>query len=119
MLHLLADSAPETAPQPYAEAVARLASVRHALRLVEPFGAGPASDIGKDDALAANWDEASDARRRWFDRRSEQMVSATADGLEALLNEQKRGRQPHAEAAQALVDQIRRELAEVAGVVLA
>ena len=46
MLHLLPDSGARAAScrEPYAEAVSRLASVRHALRLVEPFGGGPASD---------------------------------------------------------------------------
>jgi len=119
MLHLLADSTPEPKPQVYAEAVARLASVRHALRLVEPFGAGPASDFHQDAEIAATWDEAGEQRRRWFDRRSEKLVAATADAVEALLNEHKAGRTPHQAAAQRLVDQIRRELAEVANVVLA
>ena len=52
------------APLPYAEAVSRLASVRHALRLVEPFGGGPASDLDDDDAIAAAWDGAGEARQR-------------------------------------------------------
>jgi len=119
MLHLLADSTPEPKPQAYAEAVARLASVRHALRLVEPFGAGPASDFHNDEEIAARWDDAGEPRRRWFDKRSEKLVAATADGVEALLNEHKAGRTPHQAAAQELVDQIRRELEQVANVVLA
>jgi len=119
MLHLLPTPSPESNGRPYAEAVSRLASVRHAIRLVEPFGHGPASDPSDDDAVAAAWDEAGEARRRWFDRRSEQLVGATAAGLEALLAEREEKREPHAEASQALTDQIRRELADVARVVLA
>jgi hypothetical protein len=117
MLHLLADPRTDVRPQPYAEAVARLASVRHALRLVEPFGAGPAPDI--DDALEARFADAGDARRRLFDRRSERLVGATASGVEALLIERQASREPHAAASRELVEQIERELAEVARVVLA
>ena len=120
MLHLLPTPAPESNPEPYAEAVSRLASVRHAIRLVEPFGHGPASDLPDDDRdIASAWDEAGDARRRHFDKRSAQLVGATAAGVEALLVSRQTGFEPHAEASKTLVDQIRRELADVARVVLA
>lgn|SRR3954452_20089656 len=113
MLHLKPVPATESQPQPYAEAVARLASVRHALRLVDGgFTAGPEGDC--DEAVAAEWESAGEARRRTFDTRSSQLVGATAAGVEALLDERQNGRDPHEEAGQALVDQIRRELAEVA-----
>lgn len=117
MLHLLADPRDQARPQPYAEAVARLASVRHAMRLVEPWGAGPAPDI--DDALAVRWQEAGEAKRHLFDRRTERLVGATAAGVEALLIERQHNREPHAAASHELVEQIQRELAEVARVVLA
>jgi hypothetical protein len=119
MLHLLAQPTPSDSPLPYAEAVSRLASVRHALRLVEPFGSGPASDLGDDEAVAAAWDEAGEAKQRLFDRRSERMIGAAAAGIEALLDERQEGREPHAAASQALAEQIRRELREIAGIVLA
>jgi hypothetical protein len=118
VLHIL----PETSPEPlaYAEAVSRLASIRHALRLVEPFGSGPASDIAEDDsAIAGAWDQAGPAKQRHFDCRSGALVGATAAGLEALLTERQQGREPHAEATQAMVNQIRRELQDVAGIILA
>ena len=114
MLHLLPDNEPRPRPEPYAEAVARLSTVRHALRLVDPYGGGPAPDIADEDAVAAAWDEADEARRRSFDARSGRLVGATAAGVEALLTEQQAGREPHQEASRLLVDQIRRELAEVA-----
>jgi hypothetical protein len=114
MLHLLPDNAPRPRPEPYAEAVARLASVRHALRLVDPYGGGPASDVEDDDAVAAAWDEADEARRRSFDVRSSKLVGAAAAGVEALLTEQQSGREPNEEASRLLVEQIRRELADVA-----
>ena len=118
MLHLQPQSEPEQQPIAYAEAVSRLASVRHALRLVEPFGAGPAPDVSADEAIAAAWDKAGAARQRCFDRRSGKLVGATAAGVEALLDERQNGREPNPLASQELVDQIRRELKEIAGVVL-
>ena len=115
MLHIL----PETSPEPlaYAEAVSRLASVRHAIRLVEPFGSGPASDL--DAAVAGAWDSAGHAKQRHFDRRSGALVGAAAAGIEALLVERQAGREPHDEATQAMVEEIRRELQDVAGIILA
>ena len=113
MLHILPESEPR--PQAYAEAVSRLASIRHALRLVEPFGAGPASDPANDEDLAAAWDDAGEARQQLFDQRSSRLVSSAAAGLEALVANPSLER----EATQAMVEQIRRELADVAGIVLA
>ena len=118
MLSLIPQHEPEARPQAYAEAVSRLASVRHALRLVDGgFGAGPEGDL--DDAVAAAWPEVSEAKRQWFDRRSERLVASAAAGIEALLGERNQGREPHHEASRTLADQIRRELREVAGIVLA
>ncbi|HZC37224.1 MAG TPA: hypothetical protein VE221_00965 [Sphingomicrobium sp.] len=116
MLHLQPNPAPEPRPEAYAEAISRLASVRHALRLVDPFGGGPASD--DDTAVANAWDDAGEAKRRWFDNRSARLVGATAAGVEALLDERQNGREPHALASQELVEQIRRELAQVSRVIL-
>lgn len=117
MLHLAPELFVETRPLAYAEVVSRLASVRHALRLVEPFGHGPASDPSDDAQIAAAWDEAGSARQRCFDRRSGRLVSATAAGLEAVLAERGEGREPHGEASRALSDEIRRELADIAKVI--
>jgi hypothetical protein len=118
MLHLQPVPATESAPEPYAEAVTRLASIRHALRLVDPFGGGPASDLNQDEAIAAAWPEADNARRRAFDTRSARLVGAPAAGVEALLNEQQKGLEPHEEASKALVEEIRRGLSDVARLIL-
>lgn len=118
MLHLLQQPTPDESPLAYAEAVSRLASVRHALRLVEPFAAGPQPDSCDDEIIAAAWDDADSARRNLFDRRSARMVGTAAAGIEALLVERQEGREPHAEASQALADEIRRELREIAAIVL-
>ena len=117
MLHLQALPAEDARPEAYAEAVSRLASVRHALRLVDTLGSGPASDPG-DEVIACAWDGAGEARRKWFDTASGKLVSATAAGVQAMLVERREGREPHEEASQLLVEQIRRELHEVARVIL-
>jgi hypothetical protein len=116
MLHLTAQPSPSDS-QPYAEAVSRLASVRHALRLVSPFGSGPSPDHD-DNAIAVAWDDAGQAKQRLFDRRSQQTVNATSAGVEALIIERDEGREPNWAASDALIEQIRRELRDVAGVVL-
>ena len=116
MLHLIQQPEAET-PAVYAEAVSRLASVRHALRLVDGgFGAGPEDDCDSD--VAAAWPDAGEAKQYWFERRSARLVGTTAAGIEALLSQRQKDREPHRAASQALVDEIRRELREVAGIVL-
>lgn len=118
MLHLLPTQEPEAQPQAYAEAVSRLASVRHALRLVDGgFADGPAGDL--DERIAAAWPQTSEAKQRWFERRSGRLVETTAAGIEALLGQRHEGREPHHAASQKLVDEIHRELRDVAGIVLA
>src|SRR5437763_12831175 len=102
MLHLHPEATPDARPEAYAEAVSRLASVRHALRLVDPFAGGPASDIDDDTPLAAAWDEAGEAKRRWFDNRSARLVAATAAGVETLLGRRKGGAERHADVSHGL-----------------
>ena len=104
-------------PAAYAEAVSRLASVRHALRLVDGgFSAGPEGEL--DEHIAGAWDQTGEARQRHFDRRSGQLVATTAAAIEALLSQRHDGREPHVLACKTMVDEIRRELGEVAGIVL-
>ncbi len=118
MLHLLPAEISDARPVVYAEAVSRLASVRHALRLVEPFAGGPSADLDQDAAIASAWDDAGRAQKQYFDRRAEQLVNATAAGLEALLSGQGEGQAPPRNASQAMIDEIRRDLAEIARVVV-
>ena len=118
MLHLLRDSEFEATPAPYAEAVSRLASVRHALRLVDGFGGGPASELPEDEVIAAAWDSVGEARQHCFDRRSSRTIESAAAGIEAMLAERQAGREPNPMANQLLVEEIRRELRDIAGIVL-
>ena len=117
MLHILPvphlDESPRTAPQPYAEALARLASIRHALRLVDPFGGGPASDPDDDERMAAAWTAASKSQSRCFDSRTSRAANGAAAGLEALHAERAAGREPNAAASRKLAEEIRRGLEDV------
>ena len=117
MLHLLPQHEPEAQPD-YSEAVSRLASVRHALRLVDGgFSEGPQDNL--DEQVAAAWPEAGEARHRCFDRRSARLVGMAATGIEALLSQRQKQLEPHKMASETLINEIRRELREVAGIVLA
>ena len=117
MLSLVAQPQLQDSPV-YGEAVARLASVRHALRLVDGgFGAGPEDDL--DSEVAAAWPVAGEAKQQWFERRSARLVGTTAMGIETLLDQRQQGHEPHQAASRTLVDEIRRELREVANIVLA
>jgi len=117
MLNLVPQHEPEAQPA-YAEAVSRLASVRHALRLVDGgFSDGPQDNL--DEQVAAAWPTAGEARHRSFDRRSARLVGMAATGIEAMLSERQKNREPHRAASEALMSEIRRELREVAGIVLA
>jgi hypothetical protein len=117
MLHLAPvptfDDSPRADPQPYAEALARLASIRHALRLVDPFGGGPASDPEEAEQMAASWSGASKAKNRCFDDRTSRTASAAAAGLEALLVERAAGREPNAAASLKISEEIRIGLEDV------
>jgi hypothetical protein len=113
VLHFVPEFETETRPQPYAEAVARLASIRHVLRLVGE-SSGPSDDLDCDEQIAGTWDEAGDARQRCFGTRSGRVVASTAEGLEALLAEK------HANPAanQRLAEEIRLGLADLSRLML-
>jgi hypothetical protein len=86
---------------------------------VNSLGDGPSGDLpNEDEAIASAWEDAGEAAQRRFDQRSAQLVGATAAGVEALLKTRETGSRAHPEASKFLVDQIRRELADVARVVL-
>jgi hypothetical protein len=117
MLNLIPQHEPEARPEAYAEAVSRLASVRHAIRLVDGgFSEGPGDDL--DDRIACAWDEAGEAKQRSFERRSARLVGSAAAGIEAMLNQRQQGHEPHRAANEALVAEIRRELCAIAGIIL-
>ncbi|HVM37880.1 MAG TPA: hypothetical protein VM265_05790 [Sphingomicrobium sp.] len=113
MLHLHACPESNPAPRPYAEAVARLASIRHALRLVDSNGGGPAPDPEADEAFGLAWQEAPAARRRCCDARAGRVIAGTAAGLDALLAA---GERPNPAASRKLAEEIRAGLEEICAV---
>jgi hypothetical protein len=110
MIHFIPES-PEAAselPGPYAEAVARLASIRQALACVEQFSGETPSDSMTEAKLAAGWPAASAAKQRVYDARSARVAAAAAAGLEALAALHEGGKVPHAQA----LERLKQELGE-------
>ena len=112
MLNLLPqDSAPaprRSDPEP----VARLASLRHALSVVDRFGGGPASDFDADE-IAAGWEQASEAERSCFDRRSAALVGVAAAGLEVVSAHREIGGDVSPAALELLAEELRAGLEEI------
>lgn len=112
MLNLIPLPAPQAAPQPAPEPVIRLASLRNALRLVDDFGGGPASDFDLDD-LSAEWAQASDSEQRCFDRRSAALLAVATAGLDVVSNHRQLGSDVSPAALQLLADEIRSGLEDI------
>ena len=118
MLHLLpvpesietSAASPEASP----EALAKLAGIRHALRLVDPFGGGPASDVSNDDEVALAWAGASHATNRRVDESTTRIAGAASAGIDALLAARASGQEPNEAASQRLAEEIRQGLEEIA-----
>lgn len=114
MIHFLPESFDESTavaadPEtvgPYAEAVARLASIRHALACVEQFAGDAPSNSMAEAKLAAAWPVASPARQRCYETRSARTAASAAAGLEAITGSTDRGNAPHPAA----VARLQREL---------
>ena len=110
MIHFIPES-PETAqemPGPYAEAVARLASIRQALACVEQYCGEEPTDSMAEAKLAAAWPVASGARQRVYDARSARIAAAAVAGLEALAAQHEAGQEPHPRA----IERLKRELGD-------
>ena len=111
MLHFLPhDFEPVAAP--FTEAGARLSSIRNALRLVDPFGGGPASDLS-DEEIAAGWAVSTEPMRRCFDARSERTINAATAGLEAIVQVRECGRAANDAAVGQVAEAIRDGLADL------
>jgi hypothetical protein len=112
MLNLFVQSA---APQPseriHPEPVTRLASLRNALRVVDQFGGGPASDI--DDELSERWESADGAARRCFDRRSSELVAVATVGLEAVSFQREQGLDASIAALRVIADELKTGLKDL------
>lgn len=109
MLHLVPEFAHDFEPKVHPEPVTRLASLRNALRVVDEFGGGPASDFEDDDELSARWESANEAARRCFDRRSAELVAVATAGLELVSEQQKEGREVSPAAKQVIAGELRED----------
>lgn len=119
MIHFIPES-PETAQEmqaaealggpeaagPYAEAVARLASIRQALACVEQLSGETPSGSMAEAKLAAGWPNSAPAKQRVYDARSARAAAAAAAGLEALAKSHEDGKEPHGAA----IERLKREL---------
>ncbi|GLR47293.1 hypothetical protein [Sphingomonas astaxanthinifaciens] len=110
MIHFQPEQPAETAP--YAEAVARLRSVRQALALVEMFEGRPRRDpatIAFEELLPL----APAPVQRCVDGRSIRAAGAAAAGIEALLGAESAGETPNPAALDVLGESLRRDLAGI------
>ncbi|MBA2466338.1 MAG: hypothetical protein H0V46_01880 [Sphingomonas sp.] len=96
------------------ETLAKLAGIRHALRLVDPFGGGPAPDSASDEEIAAAWTGAGKASARRLDDCTLRTAGAAAAGIDALLAARAAGHEPNEAANARLAEEIRRGLEDIA-----
>ena len=119
MIHFLPLEAAADATGPAdAELFARMGGLRRALRLVDPFGGGPASDYDAE-LDAAGFASSGAAVKRCFDRRSERVISAAAAGLEAVVGERSTGRVPNDASLAMVAQEIRAGLQDLSGLLRA
>ena len=112
MLHLFAEApAPQPSERLHPEPVTRLASLRNALRVVDQFGGGPASDM--DDEISERWECADEAAKRCFDRRSAELVSVATAGLEAVSFQREQGLEASVAAMRVIADELKAGLKDL------
>jgi hypothetical protein len=113
MLHFLPQDTLEPANgAPYAEAVARLASIRRALSLVEDFSGG-AEDFppaASTDRISSAWPKMGAARQRRFEDHTRRVAGAAAAGLEALVSKPTADAKANPAAVRLLADRLRGEI---------
>ena len=106
MIHFIPESPAAEVPGPYAEAIARLVSIRQALACVEQVAGKPESHRDSEARLSLGFPGATPAVQRCFDSRSARVASAAAAGLEAIAAHQDRGIVPHPDAIARLEDEL-------------
>jgi hypothetical protein len=109
MFQILSIEAAAEAPIAAGELASRMASLKRALRLLEPHGHGPSCDEDEFEAIELKHESA----RLCFDRRSERAVEAAAAGLDAVVTVRHQGLEPHPAAVDLVALAIRDGLAEL------
>jgi len=113
MIHFIPDSPARELPAPYAEAVARLASIRAALACVEQVAGKEVSHRDSEARLALGFPGSSPPVQRCFDARSARVATSAAAGLEAIARQQDAGNPPHPAALEALQRELDEGLSEI------
>ena len=112
MIHFLPLPSEAEALPEHGELLSRVSGLKRALRLVDPFGGGPASDFDQEMGAAA-FATAGQPVARCFDHRSDRIVSAAAAGLEAVVGQRSAGREPNGVSLDVLAQEIRAGLADL------
>ena len=113
MIHFIPESPAREIPAPYAEAVARLASIRQALACVEQLGGKDVSHRDSEARLALGFPGSSPPVQRCFEVRSERVAKVAAAGLEAIARGQDHGNPPHPAALELLERELAAGLSEL------
>jgi hypothetical protein len=115
MLHFLPIvDAESVTPAPYAEAVARLASVRQALRLIDMTAGAQAPATPTDRDFAQVWPVAAPSTVRAFNAWTSRTANGAAAGLEAMVDLQNAGGAANPAAVAVLSEEIRNGLEDIA-----
>ena len=120
MIHFIPDSATGAtelndahASTPYAEAVARLASIRQALACVEQVAGEAPSPRDSEARLAVRWPGATSAAKRVFNARSARSAAGAAAGLEAIAARHDQGQAANPAATEKLAAELAAGLDEL------
>lgn len=110
MIHFIPESpaATDADPQdtPYAQAVARLASIQRALSCVSAMNGQPAGHRDSEARLALGFLGAPESAQRAFDQRSARVAGAAGAGLAAVAGQVSLGRTPNPAALAKLTAEI-------------
>lgn len=113
MIHFLPDPELTTPADEPNEAIARVRSIRQALRLVEMTEGAPPRAEEDELAVEGLWPFAADAVRRAFDQRSTRIANAAAAGIETLLECRSAGGQPNPIAIDLLAEHLEAGLRDI------
>ena len=95
---------------PYADAVARLSSIRQALACVEQVAGDEPSQRDSEARLAVMWPAAGAIAQRCFEARSARIAGGAAAGLEAIAGRHDAGATANRAAVDRLAEELRKGL---------
>ena len=114
MIHFIPESPASAAEvseaSPYAQAVARLASIQRALGCVAAMNGQDAPYRDSEARLALGFQGAPEAAKRAFDQRSNRAANGAAAGLAAIAAQAALGRNPNPAALARLTAEIEADM---------